>query len=111
MSIFFAEAWANAEPVARPQGGGMEMFFMLGIFLVAFYFFVLRPQNKRVKEHRSMLDSLSKGDEIVTTGGIAGKIVKIGDNFIILNVAEGVELSVQKQSVSSTLPKGTLKSL
>lgn len=109
MSDFFINnAWAQS---AAPQGGGVGSLFMFGLLFVIFYFFLIRPQMKQAKEHKSMVESLAKGDEVVTSGGVLGRIRDIGDNFIVLEVAKDVEIKVQKHSVSATLPKGTSKTL
>jgi len=81
----------------------------LFIIFAVFYFFLIRPQMKQAKEHKQMVESLNKGDEVVTNGGMLGKINKVGDNFIILEIAKGVEVKVQKQAISATMPKGTIK--
>ena len=81
---------------------------MVAIFAV-FYFFLIRPQNKRAKEHRDMVSKLATGDEVVTTGGMLGKITEVGDTFISLEVAKGVEVKVQRAQVSQLMPKGTVK--
>jgi preprotein translocase subunit YajC len=75
------------------------------------WFLMIRPQQKRAKEHKAMLDALSKGDEVVTGGGIAGRVVKVGENFVAVELATGVEVQVQKPAISLVLPKGTLKAL
>jgi preprotein translocase subunit YajC len=96
----------------QPAGGGMiEFLIMIVIFFAIMYFLIIRPQSKRAKEHRSMVEALSRGDEIVTNGGVAGKITEVGDDFIKVEIADGVNVAVQKQSVSSVMPKGTLKDL
>lgn len=84
-------------------------FIMLGLFVLIFYFMLWRPQSKKQKEHKVLMESLSKGDEVVTVGGVAGKINKVTDDFIVLEAAEGIELKIQKSSVVATLVKGTLK--
>lgn len=86
-------------------------FIMLGLFVLIFYFMLWRPQAKKQKEHKKLMESLSKGEEVITVGGIAGKITKVTDDFIVLEVADEVELKVQKASVTGTLVKGTLKQL
>ena len=101
-------AHAQAAGEAAPSGG-MHLFVMIGIFFLIMYFLVIRPQNKRTKEHRNMLSALQNGDEVVTSGGILGKIEKSDDSFIHLRVDGGVTLKVQKQSISSLMPKGTFK--
>jgi len=109
MSFLISDAYAQA---AGATGGAPYMDFVFLILLfVVFYFLLIRPQMKRAKEHKSMVSSLSKGDEVVTNGGLLGKITKMGDDFITLEIAEGLEVNVQKQAVGSLLPKGTLKSL
>ena len=88
----------------------LQIFLMIGLF-VLFYFMFLRPQRKRQKEHREMVAALNKGDEVVTTSGILGKIVKLEENFLVLQVAEKVDLKFQRSHVNAVLPKGTLKSI
>jgi len=80
------------------------------ILIAVMYFLMIRPQMKRAKEHRGMLDKLSKGDEVITSGGIAGTVTDIGDNFVTVEVADNVRVRVQKAAVGNVLPKGTLKS-
>jgi preprotein translocase subunit YajC len=117
LSFFITSAHADTALVsptsaAAPQGAGnFSLVLMLGIFIVFMYFAVWRPQAKRAKEQRNLLDSLTKGDEVVTTGGILGKISKVADNYIVLALAENVEITVQKSSIAGALPKGTLKSI
>lgn len=107
LEFFIQNAWAQD---AAQQAGGSSFLIMIVIFFVIMYFMIIRPQMKQAKEHKQMVDSLTKGDEIVTNGGLAGKITKIGDSFIQIEVAPEVEVKVQKHAVSATLPKGTLKS-
>ena len=111
MSLFISQAHAAAAPAQ--QGGGMEMIIMLLVFGLVFYFMIYRPQAKRVKEHKGLMSSLSKGDEILTQGGIVGKIVKVSDekDFIVVNINEGSDVVLQKAAISAVLPKGTMKSL
>jgi preprotein translocase subunit YajC len=100
---------AHAEGAAAPAGGGIEMLLMMGVFFAIMYFMIIRPQQKRAKEHKQMLESLSKGDEVVTGGGVLGKVAGINENFVELTVADNVVIKVQKQAVASVLPKGTMK--
>ena len=94
-----------------PQGGmGLTTLLFPIILIAIMYFLMIRPQMKRAKEHRAMLDKLSKGDEVITSGGIAGTVTDIGDNFVTLEVADNVRVRVQKAAVGNVLPKGTLKS-
>ena len=101
---------AMAQGVSQSGGTG-SFFLMMVIFFAIFYFMLIRPQTKQAREHKSMLESLSKGDEIVTSGGMLGRISKIGDNFIAIEVATNVEVKVQKNSISAIMPKGTIKGL
>ena len=108
LDFFINDAMAQTSPA---QGGSGSFIFMMIIFLVIFYFVLIRPQTKQAKEHKSMIESLSKGDEVVTTGGMLGRINKIGDNFIAIEIASNVEIKVQKNSISAVMPKGTIKGL
>jgi len=108
MDFIIGTAWAQG--TASPQGGSMGFLLMMGLFFVIFYFMLIRPQSKRAKEHRAMLQALQAGDEVVTGGGILGKVAEVGDNFVTVEVADGVRLKVQKAQVSALMPKGTLKS-
>ncbi len=109
MSLFETTAYA-AGTGASSDGGFVNILF-LGGFVLIFYFLLWRPQSKRRKEHQTLMTSLSKGDEVVTTGGIVGQIKKVEEDFLKIQVAANLELRVQKSAVSATLPKGTLKSL
>lgn len=93
------------------QPNPLVSFLPLIVLFVLFYFLLIRPQSKRNKEHKQMLTQLSVGDEVIVSGGLAGKVVALGENFISVEVADKVEVKVQRQSVGSVLPKGTLKSL
>ena len=105
-----AQAQVQAPASQAPAAGGMQMFFPLLIVFALMYFFVLRPQQKRQKEHRAMVTQLKKGDEVITSSGIAGWVREIGDSFLLLEVAENVHIRVQKSAVGQVLPVGTLKS-
>ncbi len=102
-------AYAQA---AGGAGGGMDLVGLMPLILlfVLLYFLMIRPQAKRAKEHRAMLQALQKGDEVVTSGGTLGKVINVGDQFVTLEIAPNVEIKVQKPSVQTLLPKGTLKS-
>lgn len=102
-----ADAGATAGAAAAPY----TEFLMIGAFVAIFYFLILRPQSKRTKEHKNLLGSLEKGDEVVTSGGIVGTVTKVEDQFVVCRVANNVELRIQKHAIAATLPKGTLKSL
>lgn len=103
---------AGSAPAGQAQGPNLisEVIFFGG-FILIFYFLIWRPQSKRAKEHKSLMSGLSKGDEVITNGGMAGRITKVTDDFIVLEVAENVEIKVQKASVTTALPKGTLKDI
>jgi preprotein translocase subunit YajC len=112
MSFFISDALAEgaaAADAAQPGGGLLGMLPLLLIF-VLFYFMLIRPQAKRTKEHKNMVEALAKGDEVVTNGGLLGRVTDVGENFLTVKVAEGVEVKVQKQSISALVPKGTMKS-
>jgi len=107
---FFISA-AHAQAAQPPQGDPLTGLLLPMVFLgVVFYFLIIRPQSKRAKEHKSMLTELNKGDEVATNGGLLGKVVKIGENFIEIEVADKVNVRVQKQAITNLMPKGTLKS-
>ena len=99
---------AGAAPAASPFGFQGLLFPI--ILIAIMYFLMIRPQMKRQKEHRAMLEKLAKGDEVITNGGIAGTVSNIGESFITVEVADGVQLRVQKGAIANVLPKGTLKS-
>jgi len=106
MDFFISNAMAAD---AAPQGGGLQLVFMVALFFGIMYFMIIRPQSKKAKEHASLLDALSKGDEVVTNGGILGKIVKLGDNFVELKISDSSNMKVQRHAISSIMPKGTMK--
>jgi preprotein translocase subunit YajC len=107
MHFLIASAYAQD---AAPQGGGLMSFLPLIIIFVIFYFLLIRPQMKRAKEHRQLVSNLAKGDEVVTNGGMLGKILDVGDTFLSVEVADNVVVKLQKHAVSSVMPKGTVKS-
>ncbi|MEM1154625.1 MAG: preprotein translocase subunit YajC [Pseudomonadota bacterium] len=110
MSLFIASAHAQAE--GAPPGGGelFQILFLVGLF-VLFYFIAIRPQRKRQKEHQQLVASMNKGDEVVTSSGILGKITSLDENYMVLNVANNVDMKFQRVHVHAVLPKGTLKSI
>ena len=113
MSFLIPAAYADAAApaaAAGPAGSGFEWVFLIG-FLVIFYLMIWRPQAKRAKEHKNLLGGLQKGDEVVTSGGIIGKVTKVTDDFVVVEISDNVELKFQKQALAATLPKGTLKSI
>ncbi len=102
---------AYAEGAAPASGGGILDFLPLIALVLVFYFMVLRPQQKRAKELNAMLAALQKGDEVATAGGVLGRVVKVGESYVSVEVAEGVELNVQKAAIQTVLPKGTIKAI
>ena len=108
MSFFISDALAAAPAEAADP---LMSFLPLILIFVVFYFLLIRPQTKRAKEHKKMVEELAKGDEVVTTGGLLGRITGIGENFVQIKVAEDVEVKVQKQAVANLMPKGTSKEL
>lgn len=110
MSFFISDAMAAAPAQAAQADGTFSLIMIVAIF-VLFYFMLIRPQNKRAKEHREMISQLKKGDEIVTSGGILAKVVNIDDQYIKVALSETVEINIQRSAVSAVLPKGTIKSL
>jgi preprotein translocase subunit YajC len=111
MSLFINEAMAAMPSSATNQPDGMFSLVMIGAIFVLFYFMLIRPQNKRAKEQRDIVHNLKKGDEIITTGGFVAKIISLNEQFIKVNLAEGLDVNIQRSAVSTILPKGTLKSL
>lgn len=107
--LFISNAYAEGAPAA--QDGGIMGFLPLIALLAVFYFLILRPQQKRAKEHKSMMEALQKGDEVVTLGGVLGKVTKVGDEHVAVEIAENVVVQVQKVAVQTVLPKGTIKSI
>lgn len=111
MGFFVTNAYADTAAAAPQQGGGFSLLIMTGFFVLFMYFAMWRPQSKRAKEHRNLIASLASGDEVITAGGILGKISKVTDSYLVLSLADNVQITVQKSSIVSTLPKGTLKSI
>jgi preprotein translocase subunit YajC len=109
--VLISTAYAQTAPAAA--GGDMQSSLMsmlpLVLMFVVLYFIMIRPQMKKQKEHRAMIDALVKGDEVVTVGGVLGKVSKLGDNYVGLDIASGVEIQVQRHAVVQVLPKGTIK--
>ena len=107
ISLAHAQTTAAA---ADPTGGLMQLLPMILMFVVL-WFLMIRPQMKRAKEHKAMVEAMQKGDEVLTNGGIAGRITKVGETYIAVEIADNVEISLQKNAVTAILPKGTLKTL
>jgi len=113
MSLFMSNAHASAGTAAATGGGSMQMLILVALFGLVFYFLIYRPQANRVKAHKSLMSAMAKGDEVLTQGGLVGKIVKVSDDkdFIVISLNEQAEVTVQKSAISAVLPKGTMKSL
>lgn len=107
--MFISNAFAAA-PAQDPTGGMMQFLPLIVIF-VLFYFMLIRPQMKKAKEQKNMIDALQKGDEIITAGGQLGKVVKVGENYVSVEIADNVVVQVQKAAITTLLPKGTIKSI
>ncbi|WP_295954482.1 preprotein translocase subunit YajC [Rhodoferax sp.] len=111
--MFISSAFAQTAPAAAATGGDMmsSLTGMLPLVLmfVVLYFVMIRPQMKKQKEHRTMLEALAKGDEVATAGGLIGKVTKMGDGFLSLEIANGVEVQLQRSAVVQVMPKGTVK--
>jgi preprotein translocase subunit YajC len=113
MSFFInsAVAQTTAADAAAAAPSPYLNFILLGVFAVIFYFMIWRPQSKRANEHKNLLGALAKGDEVITNSGILGRLSKVDDLYITLQVADNLELKMQKSAIAAVLPKGTLKSL
>jgi preprotein translocase subunit YajC len=108
--MFITDAYAQGAPAADPTGGLMQLLPIILMFVVL-WFLMVRPQMKRAKEHKAMVQALAKGDEVITQGGIAGRVTAVEDDFVRVEIAKGVEVTVQKPTIAAVLPKGTLKNL
>ncbi len=99
-----------AEAAPQQGGGGMSLIIMMVVLFGLMYFMMIRPQMKRQKEHRALVSALAKGDEVVTNGGMAGRVEEVGETFITVEIATNVRVKLQKSAVQQVLPKGSLKS-
>ena len=106
--MWISNAFAQA-PAAGPDSGGLMSFLPLILMFAVLYFIMIRPQMKRQKEHKAMIDALAKGDEVATAGGLLGKVTQLSDATIHIQIAAGVEVELQRQAVVQVLPKGTIK--
>lgn len=109
MSLFIP--FAEAQTGAPAAGDGFASIFLIAGMFLLMYFMIIRPQRKRQKEHKQLTEGLNKGDEVITTGGILGKVTKVDENYMVLEVSKQVELKFQKASLHAVLPKGTIKSI
>lgn len=109
MNLIFPTAYAQ-EAAAQQPSMIYNVILFGGMFLL-FYLILWRPQSKRAKEHRELVEGISKGDEVMTSGGLLGKVTRVSDDYMAIEVAEGIELKLQKSSVAAALPKGTIKQI
>ena len=110
LDLLIAPAHAQAAAPASGTGGMLSTLLLPIVFIAVMYFLMIRPQTKRAKEHRELVAKLAKGDEVITNGGIAGRVDDIGENFVTVEIAEGVRVKMQRGAIQAVLPKGTLKS-
>jgi len=108
LDLLISPAYAQAAGAAPSP---LQPLIMLGVFFAVFWFFLIRPQMKRAKEHRELVAKLGKGDEVIVAGGIAGRIDELGEHFVTIEIADGVKIKVQRSAVATVLPKNTLKSI
>ncbi len=104
-----SNVWAQDGGGVMGGGPGFGLLFWMVLFFAIFYLMAIRPQQKRAKEHKSMIAAIAKGDEVVTGGGTLGRVTHVGEQFLTLEIADGVSVKVQKQSVAAVMPKGTIK--
>lgn len=111
MSFFIASAMAQAQAAPATPSNPMITLLMFGGMFLFMYLLIIRPQRKRQKEHQNLVSALSKGDEVIMTSGMLGKILKVDDNYVVIETGNSVELKFQKVAVHAVLPKGTIKSI
>ena len=111
MSFFISDAMAQAASGGAGGSPGFEGLLLPIGLIIMLYFLMIRPQMKRQKEHKKMVEALAKGDEVQTDGGLMGKITDIGENFATMEIAEGIEVKIRRQSVAAIMPKGSLEEL
>ncbi|MBI3045319.1 MAG: preprotein translocase subunit YajC [Betaproteobacteria bacterium] len=109
--MLISSAWAQAAGAPAGGGGGFESMILIVLMFGVLYFLMIRPQMKRAKEHKTMIEALQKGDEVVAAGGVLGRISKLNENYVTLEVSDKVEIQIQRPSVQLVLPKGTLKNI
>jgi preprotein translocase subunit YajC len=107
--VFISNAYAQTAPAAAEGAGGLMQFVPLVLMFVVLYFIMIRPQMKRQKEHKAMIDALAKGDEVVVAGGLLGKVSKLSESVVHVELAKDVEVQVQRAAVVQVLPKGSVK--
>ncbi|MDX2346738.1 MAG: preprotein translocase subunit YajC [Legionella sp.] len=111
MSFLISNAVADTAGAQAAQGDGTFSLVMIGVIFVLFYFMLIRPQNKRAKEHRDLINKIEKGDEIATSSGILGRVVQLDEQYLKVAISESTEITLQRSAVSAVLPKGTLAAL
>lgn len=111
MGFFIADAWAEAAPAAAQEPNMWATLLPLAVFVLIFYFLLWRPQSKRNKDQKELLTSLGKGDEVLLAGGMIGKITRVVDDYVVVEVANNMEIRFQKSAVTASLPKGTIKNI
>lgn len=109
MNSLIPDAMAQTAGAAPAGPGGLPFFAIMAVMIVVMYFLMIRPQQKKQKEHQAMLSKIVTGDEVVTSGGILGRVVEVGDQFLTIEIADNVRIKVQRYQVTSLVPKGTLK--
>ncbi len=107
----FQNVYAAVDNSAAQQANNFSMLFLMGGFLLIFYFLIIRPKQQKEKEQTNLLSKLDKNDEVITYSGLMGKIIRIKDDFIVLSIADNVEIKMQRSYIKSILPKGTLKNI
>ncbi len=111
MSFFISDAIAETGQAAAQQPNMISALLPFIILFAVFYFLLIRPQSKRAKEHKKMVEAIGKGDEVITNGGLVGKITAVSEQYATVELAEGVQVKVQKSAINAVLPKGTIKSI
>lgn len=111
MSFFISDAFAEAAPGAAGQPELMSQLIVFGGIFLVFWLLFIRPQSKKMKEHKAMVEALKKGDEVVTNGGVLGKVVGLHENFVTIEISKETEINIQRMAVASLMPKGTIKSI
>jgi preprotein translocase subunit YajC len=109
MTDLISVAWAQGAP-GTPAGGPLPVWLLMAGILAMFYFMLIRPQQKRAREHQALIAKLAAGDEVVTGGGVLGRVTEVGDTFVTIEVSDGVRIKVQKVQITQLVPKGTMKS-
>jgi preprotein translocase subunit YajC len=110
MNFLISEAWADAPAAAAQQGPGLGFMVWIAVMFAFMYFLMIRPQSKRAKEHRALIAALAKGDEVVVSGGMLGRVTDLSEGYVTIEIAEGVNIKLQRHAVQAVLPKGTIKS-